>query len=331
MQLSGYLSFRKQAYDYFKDGIIFIDSLLSVVYLNETASRLLDVECGLMGMHIKDISNEIFLLIISATEKKKHNSKKLVPHSIRFTGKNGTTFTSLTFISGLGNQNANLGYVIIIQDSNSATELNITTAYERMPFLRALNVKNDEFFYISDIKSGRNIFCSQSVENFLGWEAFNFVNGTWAFAISKTHPEDVHLIEKYYKQRLRWKKYPYKYDHIPLHYKYRMLHKKGHYVHVSINAALLQRNSVDEPVYIISFGKTFDPANETKTNTNSLLTVRESQVLNELEHGKSYKMAAAELNISIDSIRTYVRRIYQKLDVHSVTEAIHKNSIISQL
>ena len=76
MQLSGYLSFRKQAYDYFKDGIIFIDSLLSVVYLNETASRLLDVECGLMGMHIKDISNEIFLLIISATEKKKHNSNR---------------------------------------------------------------------------------------------------------------------------------------------------------------------------------------------------------------------------------------------------------------
>jgi DNA-binding NarL/FixJ family response regulator len=54
------------------------------------------------------------------------------------------------------------------------------------------------------------------------------------------------------------------------------------------------------------------------------LTVREQQVLQLFANGNSYKMVAAQLNISIDSVRTYVRRMYEKLHVHSVTEAIHK-------
>jgi DNA-binding NarL/FixJ family response regulator len=54
------------------------------------------------------------------------------------------------------------------------------------------------------------------------------------------------------------------------------------------------------------------------------LTTREQQVLQLLANGNSYKMVASELNISIDSVRTYVRRLYEKLQVHSVTEAIHK-------
>ncbi len=54
------------------------------------------------------------------------------------------------------------------------------------------------------------------------------------------------------------------------------------------------------------------------------LTIREQQVLQLLSNGNSYKMVASQLNISIDSVRTYVRRMYEKLQVHSVTEAIHK-------
>jgi DNA-binding NarL/FixJ family response regulator len=56
------------------------------------------------------------------------------------------------------------------------------------------------------------------------------------------------------------------------------------------------------------------------------LTAREKQVLQLLSNGNSYKMVAAELSISIDSVRTHIRRLYEKLQVHSVTEAIHKTS-----
>lgn len=54
------------------------------------------------------------------------------------------------------------------------------------------------------------------------------------------------------------------------------------------------------------------------------LTSREQEVLQSLAKGNSYKMVAAELEISIDTVRTYIKRIYEKLHVHSVAEAINK-------
>ena len=66
------------------------------------------------------------------------------------------------------------------------------------------------------------------------------------------------------------------------------------------------------------------PKQPTQNEELNKLTGREQQVLQVLSNGNSYKMVAAELNISIDSVRTYVRRMYEKLQVHSVTEAIHK-------
>lgn len=54
------------------------------------------------------------------------------------------------------------------------------------------------------------------------------------------------------------------------------------------------------------------------------LTLREMQVLKTLARGFSHKMVAAELKISIETVRTYVKRIYEKLQVHSITEAIAK-------
>ena len=43
-----------------------------------------------------------------------------------------------------------------------------------------------------------------------------------------------------------------------------------------------------------------------------------------LAKGWTYKQLAAELSISIDTIRTYIRRIYEKLHVQSRTEAVAK-------
>lgn len=54
------------------------------------------------------------------------------------------------------------------------------------------------------------------------------------------------------------------------------------------------------------------------------LTERELLILNLLAKGYSYKLVAAEMILSIDTIRSYVKRIYEKLHVHSVTEAVHK-------
>lgn len=54
------------------------------------------------------------------------------------------------------------------------------------------------------------------------------------------------------------------------------------------------------------------------------LTDREQSILSELSKGNSYKMIAAQFEISIDTVRTHIKHIYEKLQVHSQTEAVSK-------
>ncbi len=51
---------------------------------------------------------------------------------------------------------------------------------------------------------------------------------------------------------------------------------------------------------------------------------RESQILEMLSTGRHYKEIAAQLDISIDTVRTHIRRIYGKLHVNSRAEAVAK-------
>jgi DNA-binding NarL/FixJ family response regulator len=54
------------------------------------------------------------------------------------------------------------------------------------------------------------------------------------------------------------------------------------------------------------------------------LTYRETDVLTSLSKGNSYKLIASEFNISIDTVRTHIKNVYEKLQVHSQTEAVAK-------
>jgi DNA-binding NarL/FixJ family response regulator len=59
-------------------------------------------------------------------------------------------------------------------------------------------------------------------------------------------------------------------------------------------------------------------------DNNYQLTGREKETLQLLSKGNSFKMIAAELNISIDTVRTHIKRIYDKLHVRSQIEAVSK-------
>jgi DNA-binding NarL/FixJ family response regulator len=54
------------------------------------------------------------------------------------------------------------------------------------------------------------------------------------------------------------------------------------------------------------------------------LTAREKEVLKLLVNGQSYKMVAADLAISIDTVRSHIKSIYDKLEVNSKSEAVAK-------
>ena len=54
------------------------------------------------------------------------------------------------------------------------------------------------------------------------------------------------------------------------------------------------------------------------------LTAAEREFLGQLANGHPYKEIADRMNISIDTVRSYVRTVYEKLHVHSRTEAVVK-------
>jgi len=93
-------------------------------------------------------------------------------------------------------------------------------------------------------------------------------------------------------------------------------------------AALKQVHSGGSPMtsniarkVVQSFQQQAPPATSTDT---SELSPRESEVLDLLARGYLYKEIADSLNISLPTVSTYIRRIYEKLHVRSRAQAVAK-------
>lgn len=68
---------------------------------------------------------------------------------------------------------------------------------------------------------------------------------------------------------------------------------------------------------------TFQSLNKSSVETENL-SVREQEILSYLAKGFRYKEIAEKLFISIETVRTHLRNIYEKLQVRSRTEAVLK-------
>ena len=73
---------------------------------------------------------------------------------------------------------------------------------------------------------------------------------------------------------------------------------------------------------VLSFQKT--SGQKQAANELSELSEREQQVLDLLAQGLIYKEIADKLEISYETVHTYIRRIYEKLQVRTRTEAVAK-------
>jgi len=71
---------------------------------------------------------------------------------------------------------------------------------------------------------------------------------------------------------------------------------------------------------VISLFREFRPPAEAEYH----LTPHETKLLRMLVDGYNYKTLAAELGVSINTISFHMRRIYEKLQVHSKSEAVSK-------
>ena len=62
--------------------------------------------------------------------------------------------------------------------------------------------------------------------------------------------------------------------------------------------------------------------NSFKRNEASPLTRRETEILEQIATGKSRKRIAQELFIDLETVKSHIKNIYQKLNVHSKADAI---------
>jgi DNA-binding NarL/FixJ family response regulator len=60
------------------------------------------------------------------------------------------------------------------------------------------------------------------------------------------------------------------------------------------------------------------------TQSGEALSTREQEVLDHLSQGFLYKEIAEKMGISYETVHTYIRRIYEKLQVRTRTEAVAK-------
>lgn len=65
-------------------------------------------------------------------------------------------------------------------------------------------------------------------------------------------------------------------------------------------------------------------ASHSPRKKNYHLTPRERDILQSLTDGNSYKMIAASEGIAMGTVTTHIKSIYEKLGVHSQTEAVSK-------
>lgn len=61
---------------------------------------------------------------------------------------------------------------------------------------------------------------------------------------------------------------------------------------------------------------------DTQQDTIIYLTPRELEVITQLAQGYSYAQVSAQLEISENTLKTHIKRIYRKFNVHNRTQAI---------
>lgn len=71
--------------------------------------------------------------------------------------------------------------------------------------------------------------------------------------------------------------------------------------------------------------KVMDFFHKKQQPADSILTVKEKEIVLGLVDGLSYKMIASQSNISIETVRTHIKNIYKKLHVHCKADVIRKS------
>ncbi len=120
------------------------------------------------------------------------------------------------------------------------------------------------------------------------------------------------------------------------------VHNDSHKIFQSISAGAsgyLLKNSpfeeIKKTIEIVSAGgsrmspeiarKVIEHFQNPRPRKESPLTSREKEVVQGLVDGLSYKMIAGQMKVSLETVRTHIKNIYQKLHIHCKADVIRKS------
>ncbi len=350
-----YLESYKALYESLKDGIIITDLSGKIAYANPSAYALLKSNDKRILAETSInlcFGNEEYLneMLLHLATKKIHFTEK---SCIRKDGK--LKVFALCF-SLVHNQNEEpLGLQIIFKNPEEVSEDQYYFECHSS-LLNSLNFQANEIIFVSDLQKGKNIFCSRSVENIVGWSQKDYNEGGWAFSISTTHPDDTKEFKIKLENSIQIKDQEnFDHDHEPICFEYRVKHKNGFWINLYTENYILERDENNSPLYLITFAKDTTNnkkdevteqngisssmkneleelfvKNEIKKNQNSIhLSAREKEILDLLKNGLSTKAIADVLGLKITSVNSYRKNLLSKMKVKNTAELIQKSNQIT--
>ncbi len=201
-------------------------------------------------------------------------------------------------------------------------------------------INNKECFYIFDIKQNKVIY-HNGFQNLLGFYEEDI---SLEFILEKYHPEDIETVNRIAKATiLHCLSTPFQCKDSTLQITFRIINNEGSYKKVLSQSTAFQINKrgimthilvklVDISFLEISFcvnwyfhAKDLDVdafRNQIYNAYNDFFTIREKEIIVEIEKGLTSKLIAEKLNISEHTIATHRKNILKKAGRHNTKDLI---------
>lgn len=180
-----------------------------------------------------------------------------------------------------------IGLLTIIKQEDLIHPFRKEGIYGQNALLRAINSKKDEIWFVTDIKEGRNTFCTDSIETILGWSKKEYVEGSWGYTFARIHPDDHPLIHAVHVESVTLRnKEKFIHDGVPVVFEVRKLHSNGSWRWIRLESTVFERDENQEVKSFIGFMRDI-----TEEKEQQLLEEKKEKIktdLIEILHGEPY-------------------------------------------
>ncbi|HNS13619.1 MAG TPA: LuxR C-terminal-related transcriptional regulator [Bacteroidia bacterium] len=338
-----------------QDGVLILDMEGNIKYVNRSLSNTFEIDAiELVNQPCNVFSTDpkiIFLEIVRDLSIKQYVVKNL---KCKIANDKILDFTaSFTFLRD--DVTIHSGVMVVLKNRILQSESEKKFLAQQHNLLRSMNMRTDEICIVYNMKNYRSIFCSDTIEQILGWTAEEYINGGWAFSLAITHPEDAHLAQEVFSREVKKRKASFSaLDHIPITIGYRKRTKSGEYRQMYAETWVLDRDENGELFHVIIFLKdvTVEKLKNKIVINNGILELvhngvnhikiegahliskiepsrilqlseREREILALIKTGLSTKEIASKLSLKVNTINTYRKNLMNKLNAKNSAELVN--------